>query len=88
MTPKKLKQLRVKIDRVDATIIRLLAARRKFSREAGRLKARLKMPVQDPARERQILQHYHKVSKRHRLDVDFVHQLFRDIIRYSRRLQK
>lgn len=88
MTPKRLKQLRIKIDRVDATIIRLLAERRKLSRAAGRLKSRLRMAVKDPAREREILQHYHKMSGRYRLDVQFIHKLFRDVIRYSRRLQK
>lgn len=83
-----LKALRKKIDRVDATIIRMLAERRKLSREVGRLKARLKMAVKDPGREREILEYYRTESKRHKLDPLFVHQLFRHIIRYSRRVQK
>lgn len=85
---KTLKQLRKKIDRVDATIIRMLAERRKLSRAAGRLKQRLKIVVKDPKRERDMLAHYRAESKRHRLDPIFVHQLFRHIIRYSRRVQK
>lgn len=87
-TLKSLKVLRQKIDRVDATIIRMLAERRKLSRAAGRLKARAKMVVKDPKRERDMLKHYRAESKRHRLDPLFVHQLFRHIIRYSRRVQK
>jgi chorismate mutase len=83
-----LKQLRRKIDRVDATIIRMLAVRRKLARTAGRLKARLKMAVKDPGRERAMLKHYRAESRRHGLDPMFVHQLFRHIIRYSRRVQK
>lgn len=83
-----LKTLRKKIDRVDATIIRMLAERRKLARAAGRLKQRLKMVVKDPKRERDILRHYRAESKRHGLDPVFVHQLFRHIIRYSRRVQK
>lgn len=88
MTLKTLKTLRKKIDRVDATIIRMLAERRKLAREVGRLKARAKMVVKDPARERAILKHYRAESKRHKLDPLFVHQLFRHIIRYSRKVQK
>lgn len=83
-----LKQLRKKIDRVDATIIRMLAERRKLARAAGRIKQRLKMVVKDPKRERDMLKHYRAESRRHRLDPVFVHQLFRHIIRYSRRVQK
>lgn len=83
-----LKQLRKKIDRVDATIIRMLAERRKLARAAGRLKQRLKMVVKDPKRERDMLKHYRAESNRHRLDPVFVHQLFRHIIRYSRKVQK
>lgn len=88
MKTPRLKILRKKIDKVDATLIRMLAERRKLSREVGRLKVRLKMVVKDPKREREILKHYRAQSKRHRLDPAFVHKLFRDIIRYSRRLQK
>lgn len=83
-----IKALRKRIDRVDATIIRMLAERRKLSREVGRLKVRLNLAVKDPKREREILKYYRSESKRHRLDPEFVHKLFRDIIRYSRRLQK
>lgn len=88
MTVKTLKSLRKRIDRIDATIIQKLAERRKVVREVGRLKARAKLVVKDPARERAILKHYRAESKRHKLDPTFVHQLFRHIIRYSRRVQK
>ncbi len=88
MTIKTLKSLRKKIDRVDATIIRMLAERRKLSLTVGKLKARTKMVVKDPARERAMLKFYRSQSKRFRLDPEFVHQLFRHIIRYSRRVQK
>ncbi len=83
-----LKQLRKRIDRVDALIIRMLAERRRLALQAGRLKLRLKLAVKDPRRERKMLRHYRAESKRHRLDPMFVHQLFRHIIRYSRRVQK
>ena len=88
MTAKTLKSFRKKIDRIDAAIIQKLAERRKVVREVGRLKARAKMLVKDPARERAILKHYRTESKRHKLDPQFVHQLFRHIIRYSRLVQK
>ncbi|PIR21024.1 MAG: chorismate mutase [Deltaproteobacteria bacterium CG11_big_fil_rev_8_21_14_0_20_47_16] len=88
MTQKTLKDMRKKIDRVDAAIIKLLAERRKLSRAVGRMKAKAGIVVKDPARERAILKHYRTQSKRHRLDPTFVHQLFRSIIRYSRSVQK
>lgn len=88
MTVKTLKSLRKKIDKVDATIIRMLAERRKLSRNVGKLKSRLKIVVKDPSRERAMLKLYRAQSKRFRLDPEFVHQLFRAIIRYSRKVQK
>jgi chorismate mutase len=88
MKSPQLKRLRSQIDRVDATIIRMLAKRRQLSRAIGRLKAKVGAAVRDPARERHILRHYRAESRRHRLDPVFIHRLFRDIIRYSRKVQK
>ena len=88
MANKAITQLRKKIDQVDALIIKKLAERRKISQKIGRLKAKQGIVVKDPGRERAILKYYHSLSKRYRLDPAFVHQLFRSIIRYSRKVQK
>lgn len=54
-TPPELLRLRQSIDNIDAALVHLLAERFKATQQVGHLKAGLRMPAADPAREdRQI----------------------------------
>lgn len=50
-----LKDLRLRIDEIDAEIIALLKERMRVCAEIGRVKARESIPVRDEAREAEVL---------------------------------
>lgn len=88
MMSKDIKILREKIDRVDAKIIKNLAARGKLSLQIGRLKAASSQRIVDLTRETQQKNQYEKLCVLHGLDNAFVQRLFKLIIAHSRQLQK
>ena len=80
-----LKRIRQKIDKVDREILRLLDIRMKLALEARSFKTRIK----DPDREKKIIDELKKRAAAYPLlRVDFVLEIFKDILRESRRLQK
>ena len=52
---KRIIQLRDKIDSIDKKIIQLLKKRMKISKEVGKLKEQLDIPVEDKGRENEII---------------------------------
>ena len=52
---KRILQLRKEIDNLDEEIIRLLKKRMRFSKEVGKLKELLDIPVEDKMREKEII---------------------------------
>ena len=80
-----LKRIRQKIDKVDREILRLLDIRMNLALEARSFKNRIK----DPDREKKIIDELKKRAAAYPLlRVDFVLEIFKDILRESRRLQK
>jgi chorismate mutase len=69
--PPELKRLRESIDNIDAAMIHLLAERFKCTQLVGELKARLKLPPSDPAREEQQMARMRQLAKTAQLDPDF-----------------
>ena len=53
---KRILQLRKEIDNLDEEIIRLLKTRMRISKEVGKLKEKLDIPVEDKIREQEIVE--------------------------------
>lgn len=83
-----LKQLRRDIEKVDAAIIKQLNLRIKLVKQVGKLKVKTGKKVFDPAREKKLMAFYEKLSEKYNLSPVFIKRLFKNIITYSRKLQK
>jgi chorismate mutase/prephenate dehydratase len=83
-----LPQLRNKINGIDAEIIKLLADRRKISKEVIIAKEHGHSPIRDMKREADLLDRLMKVGKKSGLDAHFVSKIFYEIIEDSVRFQQ
>lgn len=83
-----LKQLRKRIDQIDARIIKQLSQRRDLSLKIGQLKITLGKNVLDKKRESAIKEWHRKLCNRYQLPYSFVKKIFDLIIKNSRNLQK
>ncbi len=83
-----IEQLRKKINKIDAAIIKKLAERQKFSKQIGKLKDISGKSVIDIEREKELIDYHENLSAKYHLQEKFVKRLFRIIIGYSRGLQK
>ena len=82
-----LQQLRKRIDRVDAQILRLLNQRATLGLEVGRLKKREGRCLFDPKREQAILRHLTQVNGGP-LSSPAIRVIYREILRQVRRLEQ
>lgn len=80
--------LRADIDLVDREIVRLLARRVKRAVEIAEIKVEEGIPLRSPDREVDLLADVRDEAERLRLDPKVVHQLFEDILDYSRLEQR
>jgi len=82
-----LKQARDLIDEVDREMVELLARRQALAVRAGHIKGAQRLPVQDPARERRLLDSRAQWAREAGLDAGDVERLFESLMRMSRRAQ-
>ena len=75
------------IDELDRELVSLLARRAELSRRARAAKAREGKPVHDPTREAQVLSARRAWAKEASIDEQSVEDVFRAILRFSRRVQ-
>ncbi len=75
------------IDEVDRELVSLLARRGELARRAGKAKAVLGKGVHDPARETAMLEERRVWAQENGLDGEGAVDVFRAIVRFSRRLQ-
>ncbi len=88
MKNKDLPKLREKISSIDSDIIKLLANRRKLSKEVIIAKEQGKNPIRDQKREEELLEYLIKQGKKVGLDSNFLSKVFYEIIEDSVRLQQ
>jgi chorismate mutase len=62
----KLEEIRNKIDEIDAAIVDLLSQRMYYAKEAKEEKVRLKMPIEDRQREKEVVEKWCKRARRRR----------------------
>jgi chorismate mutase len=82
-----LADLRRQIDALDDTLVRLFNERARCALELGRLKDALGMPLYQPDREREVLEHVTAVNGGP-LDAAAVRRLFERVIDEARRLER
>lgn len=83
----RLDDLRRRIDELDEMLVRLLSARAACALEIGREKKRQNMPIYQPGREAEVLEHV-KGLNRGPLDDGAIRRLFERIIDEARRLER
>jgi chorismate mutase len=79
--PPELVTLRASIDNIDAALIHMLAERFKCTQKVGELKARLKLPPADPAREAEQVARLRRLAEGARLDPEFAEKFLAFVIR-------
>ncbi|MDY7230820.1 prephenate dehydrogenase/arogenate dehydrogenase family protein [Hyalangium rubrum] len=82
-----LTEARAHIDQLDRELMELLARRTELAQRAARAKAREGRPVLDPAREESLLAERRAWAAELGLEAEAVEELFRSILRFSRRSQ-
>jgi monofunctional chorismate mutase len=82
-----IKPARAEIDKIDAEIIKLLKKRFELSRGIGKIKRQLKKDIEDGNRDREVLNNYRKRAD-NKLSEDFLEDLVRLILKYSKEVQK
>jgi prephenate dehydrogenase len=82
-----LQETRQHIDALDAELLRLLGRRMELARRALRAKAELGQGTHDPGREAQLLAARRAAAAEAGLDEDGVEDVFRAILRFSKRVQ-
>ena len=80
--------LREKINQLDSELIKLLADRRKLSKEVILTKENSQRPIRDQQRESELLNRLIKIGKKEGLDSYFLTKVFYEIIEDSVRLQQ
>ncbi len=83
-----IKQLRDKIDKTDADIIKKLSQRKTLSIKIGEMKSKLGKKVINNKREKELMLRYEKLCLEYKLQATFIKKLFKIIIANSRELQK
>lgn len=78
---------RDRIDELDQEIVALLARRAELSRRAMKAKQRLAQPLHDPDREARLLGARRVMATERGIDAESVEDVFRAILRFSRRVQ-
>ena len=81
-----LSQARSEIDRVDDDILRLFIERMKLAERAAQVKQAAGLPLQNRAREREILARAYEVARERSMGI-YAHRLFASIIELSRAYQ-
>ena len=79
--------LRQRIDWIDEQIVRLLNARAQCALEVGRCKKSAGLPIYQPTREKEVLQHVNDLNTGP-LDDGAIKRLFERIIDEARRLER
>ena len=81
--PADLDGLRGELDRVDRSLVDLIARRLELVAEVGAAKARTEAPVRDVARERAVLDGVAAVARTRGVSEDLVRRVFREVIGFS-----
>lgn len=83
-----LETLRKKIDKIDNRILSLIAQRFRLVKKIKTVKQKLKKPIIDMQREKEILKRLEQKSEELNLSVNLIRKLYKLIFDESKNLQK
>ena len=83
-----LAELRAEIKSINSQILKLLARRAKVSKNIGAYKKKNKLKITDKKQEKEVFSKLRKQSRKLRLNLKFVDDVFKRIVKESKRLQK
>ena len=84
---KRILELRKQIDDLDEEIIRLLKKRMRISKEVGKLKEELDIPVEDKNRENEIIDRLTKQTGKNLSEEQLI-RIFTAVFKSSKQVQK
>lgn len=82
-----LSETRDLIDELDRELVAMLGRRAELSRRAMKAKQRLGQPLHDPGREASVLSARRTMAEERGLDGESIEDVFRAVLRFSRRVQ-
>ena len=83
-----LEKHRKKIDKIDNQILKRLSERLKVVKDIKKYKRQHKLPITDKAREKIIFQDLNKKAKKYKLNNKQVKDIYKVIIKNSKKVQK
>lgn len=83
-----IEELRDRIDKIDAEIIKKLSKRQKTSVKIGKLKSKQDKAVVDKDREQELFRRYERLCCENNLNPTLIKRVFKLIIANSRSLQE
>jgi len=83
-----LERLRKEIKDINLQILRLLAKRNKISKEIGRYKKSHNLKITDKKQEKEVFAKLRKEAGKLNLNLRFVDNIFKSIVKESKRLQR
>ena len=84
---KRIQKLREQIDEIDEEIIQFLKKRMGISKEVGKLKEELHIPVEDKKREKEIIDRLTKIAGRNLSEEQLI-RIFTAVFKSSKQFQK
>jgi len=84
----KLNAIRKKIDRIDESIVSLLAKRFQMSMAIKEIKREKKLPTKDTIREKEVYHHISRLCDKHRITFTLIKKLYATILEESVSAQK
>jgi len=79
---------RLQINEIDEEIIKLILERNKVSKNIGKLKLKLNLPITNKVREKEVLNRIRKLAKKNNLDEKSINLIYKNIIKQSKLEQK
>jgi len=79
---------RKQIDKIDSQIIKLIKKRLDVAKKIGNYKKKNNLKIQDKKREAQKLKTLEKIAEIRKLDKKHIKEIFKQIIKSSREVQK
>jgi chorismate mutase len=83
-----LKNLRKKIDQIDAKLVRLIGERQSYMKIIGEYKAAHKIPIYQPQREKEILKKRRALGVRWKVDPLLLSSIFSSLFKNARTIQR
>ena len=83
-----LKEIRENLDRIDQSLVTILAERMSFIPKVAEYKKAKGVARFQPEREKQIIESKRKLAEEHGLNPDLVEDLFKRIIKDAHRIEK